>query len=116
MSVRPSHSHFSDRTQENPGLDLIGAVRATLPRTARSIDPKFVLAVEAIAALGPRALAEMLLEFRERFGGGFIDARLAAYAALPAETIRVAGGDQLRVSTQRAGAHVASTAKIGVQP
>ena len=79
---------------ENSCLEVASA---SFPRTSAhgaQIDPQLQRKIEKILALPVRPLAEMLLEFRERFGTAWIDERLGQYASLDPAQLRAVGADQ----------------------
>ena len=71
------------------------AISAEVATTQPLAGPRFERHVIRVHSLGPRPLAEMLIEIATATGSpDLIADRLQAYAALDAEIVRAVGGDR----------------------
>jgi len=79
----------------DPGYPSPGEIAAGLVTTQPLTGPRFERAVEHLHRLGPRPVAELLIEIARRTGqSSFIADRLQAYARLDPEAVRFVGGDK----------------------
>lgn len=81
---------IGDGYRQHPGVAELLA--SSLPRTSTRRDRAFREQVRAVHALGPRPLAEFLMELRERLGcNGWFDERLFRYASISPEAVAALG-------------------------